>query len=301
MNAAPTAPGGESLARFIHDFVEDHLAVFENNNLGPGSNARAWDGFLLGYSTGADELYPFLKSHIGDFHWTPAEAFALGRMEQEGLDEIQTGAAPAGELTVVSCVLAQTEAAKAGNRAETRWPSEPWARARICGHKCLRNLQKALVAALDAEGYEAVAPSLLAHWAQCKSERFGDASTWSERHVAHISGLGTFGLSGGLITELGKAHRLASVIVRAQVRPTPRPYSGPFDYCLHYATGSCAKCADRCPAGSIDPAGRDKPACSAHLDTTGPYVKQSFGFDGYGCGLCQTGTPCESRIPERTT
>jgi len=28
-------------------------------------------------------------------------------------------------------------------------------------------------------------------------------------------------------------------------------------------------------------------------------VKKEYGFDGYGCGLCQTRVPCESRIPAR--
>ncbi len=32
----------------------------------------------MGYSSGDDELYDFWKEHIGAFHWTPAEAFALG-------------------------------------------------------------------------------------------------------------------------------------------------------------------------------------------------------------------------------
>jgi len=27
------------------------------------------------------------------------------------------------------------------------------------------------------------------------------------------------------------------------------------------------------------------------------YVKAHYHFDGYGCGLCQTGVPCESKIP----
>jgi hypothetical protein len=28
------------------------------------------------------------------------------------------------------------------------------------------------------------------------------------------------------------------------------------------------------------------------------YVKETYGFEGYGCGLCQVGVPCESGIPE---
>jgi len=26
-------------------------------------------------------------------------------------------------------------------------------------------------------------------------------------------------------------------------------------------------------------------------------VRENYGFAGYGCGLCQTGVPCEAKIP----
>jgi len=29
------------------------------------------------------------------------------------------------------------------------------------------------------------------------------------------------------------------------------------------------------------------------------YVRGHFGIDDYGCGLCQTGVPCESENPVR--
>lgn len=48
----------------------------------------------------------------------------------------------------------------------------------------------------------------------------------------------------------------------------------------------------------ISESGKDKQLCKAHLfPVTSSYVKHNFGFDGYGCGLCQTGVPCESKIP----
>jgi len=27
------------------------------------------------------------------------------------------------------------------------------------------------------------------------------------------------------------------------------------------------------------------------------YVKKTYKFEGYGCGLCQVGVPCEAGIP----
>ena len=43
--------------------------------------------------------------------------------------------------------------------------------------------------------------------------------------------------------------------------------------------------------------GHDKLKCKSYLNMTRQYVPDHFGFEGYGCGFCQTGVPCESRIP----
>jgi epoxyqueuosine reductase len=289
------------LRGFIEGFIRDFLAVPENNNLGPGSTDRAWDDFVVGFSSGADELYGFLKEHIGDFHWTPAEAFALGAsVAAEGSAPGDSAVAlpRPEELTVISWALCQTEKTKAANRAQTLFPSEAWARSRIYGQRHQRSLQRALVAALTARGNPAIAPNLLPQAAEENSLNYGQASTWSERHVAYVSGLGTFGLCGGLITERGQAVRLGSVVVRATIQPTPRPYSDPFAYCLFFRDRSCVACVDRCPMGSVNIDGRDKEACARHLQpATEQFVKREYGFNGYGCGLCQTDVPCESGIP----
>ena len=166
---------------------------------------------------------------------------------------------------MISWALSPTEATKAENRRQTQLPSERWARARIYGQSGNRALHRALVAALAQKGHSAVAPALLPQHGERQSPDQGRSSNWSERHVAYTSGLGTFGLSGGLITSLGQAVRLGSVIVQAQIPPTERPYSGPFDYCLYFDGGDCTACADRCPVGSMDGKGRDKTVCGQHL------------------------------------
>jgi epoxyqueuosine reductase len=279
---------------FVRRFIKDFLDVPSNNSLGPGTSGPAWEEVLIGFSSGTDGLYAGLKDHIGPFHWTPAEAFALA-----GSGPAQVPPAEPGELTVISWALCHAKASKLANRRETYYPSELWARARIFGEAGNRALHLALVDALVARGHPAVAPSFLPQAGERESARYGRASTWSERHVGYICGLGTFGLAGGLITERGQAVRLGSVIVRATIAPTPRPYDHPFAHCLFFTRGTCAACARRCPVGSVAKEGRDKGACARHLHpVTGEFVKREYGFDGYGCGLCQTGVPCESGIPK---
>ena len=278
------------LGAFIESYIREYLEAPEHNNLGPGTKGKAWVDVLLGFSHGADPLFGELKEHAGPQHWTPAEAFALA--------EISDDPVAADELTVVSWALCQSDEAKRSNRREQRYPSETWARARMFGQQCNDSLHHALVAALLEAGYLAVAPAFLHEWSEHESERFYVISSWSERHIAYVSGLGTFSLAGGLITERGQAVRFGSVVVKGRVPATPRSYSGPFDYCLYFSRGICARCVQRCPVGSVRKEGRDKEPCSIHL---GPamreYVESHFDFKGYACGLCQTGVPCESRIP----
>ncbi|MDZ7760760.1 MAG: 4Fe-4S ferredoxin [Desulfovermiculus sp.] len=130
-----------------------------------------------------------------------------------------------------------------------------------------------------------------------KSARFSYASSWSERHVAHACGLGTFGLCDGLITAKGKAMRAGSVVAHIPIEPTPRLYSHHRAYCLFFAQGACGKCIERCPAGAITDTGHDKEKCRQHLARTREYVQDTYNFKGYGCGLCQVGVPCEAGIP----
>ena len=155
---------------------------------------------------------------------------------------------------------------------------------------------------LSKSGFQAVAPLLSPLYKMQMSEKYGFASTWYERHAAYASGLGTFGLCDGLITPKDKALRVGSVVARIQLPVTTRPYDNHHAYCLFCAKGTCGDCAARCPAGAITKEeGHDKKLCMTHLGTTANYVSSTFGFKGYGCGLCQTNVPCESQIPVKSS
>ena len=91
--------------------------------------------------------------------------------------------------------------------------------------------------------------------------------------------------------------RCGSVVAKIEIPPTPRPYKDHRAYCLFFSQGICGKCIQRCPADAVTKEGHDKLKCRAYLEVTGNYVKTHFGFEGYGCGFCQTGVPCESKIP----
>jgi len=279
----------DNLAAWLEDIIQDFLRNSPENTLQNETHEEAFDKALVGFSRGDDPLYDAYKDHVGPFYLTPWEIFAVTFRD--------LGVKPE-ELTVISWILPQTEATKADNRKEDFYPSERWARARIFGEEVNVKLREHVVASMESEGYQVVAPSLTPQFSLRISPKYGLASTWSERHAAYASGLGTFGLCDGLITPVGKAMRTGSVVARIQVPPTSRPYRDHQEYCLFFTKGICGICIKRCPVGAITEAGKDKATCLKHLfPVTKDYVTAEYGFDGYGCGLCQTKVPCESKIP----
>jgi epoxyqueuosine reductase QueG len=252
----------------------------------------AWEKPLVGFARGDDALWDEYKDHIGDFHWSPFEIFTA---------TFPSVTVEPKDLTVISWILPQTKQTKLDQRKESHLPSERWARSRKYGEEYNVKLRLHLVKTLGDSGIEAVAPMLSPGWEIRISEKYGLASTWSERHAAYASGLGTFGLCDGLITKVGKAIRCGSVVARTPIEPTGRPYADHHAYCLYYSKGTCGKCIDRCPVGAITKDGHDKTKCQQYVDLeTRSFINANFGFDAYGCGLCQVGVPCESRIPVLT-
>jgi ferredoxin len=280
-------PSG-SVALRIEDLIRTFAASPENT-LKDKENHPAWDSPLIGFSRGDDPLYEKLKDHIGPFLWTPFEIFSITYPDIP----VNTDS-----LSVISWILPQTEVTKAMNRKETHCPSEPWARSRKFGEEFNMKMARHVVAELKNRGIPALAPGQSVHWDWQTSRRYGRASNWSERHVAYVSGLGTFSLSDGLITERGKAMRCGSVVAKLRIPATPRPYDSHRSYCLFYKEGSCGKCIDRCPVKAISKDGHDKERCYRYVfGAATRHITSAFGFETHACGLCQTNVPCESNVP----
>ena len=168
------------------------------------------------------------------------------------------------------------------------WPTNAWLHGRIEGQTAMRKLVKDMEDMLEEKGYKAVAPSIDS---RLKVNKEILTSNWSERHVAFICGIGTFGLSRGIITELGMAGRLISVVTTLPMVPTPRPYTDLLEYC-----DKCGSCIKGCPIDAISFEHlKDNKLCDGFLNEVlskeAPY---------YGCGKCQSGMPCAYGIPGKS-
>lgn len=265
------------------EFKRDCLSLFketEGNIVDiPGiGETLLYDEPVIGFASARDEIFETFrrKEVIGANFMGP----------DEWLPEAQA---------VVSFFLPISETVRKSNKADPSDPSKEWLYARIEGQEFIGKYMAAIKKMLEEKGIAACVPS--------SDERFGlkieptieglrpafhADSKWSERHAAYACGLGTFGLSRGLISEKGMAGRYASIIVSAEFEPTLRQYTGVYDWCIN-----CGACMRRCPANAISlKHGKNNLKCHKHVEK----MKAKYS-PRYGCGKCQVGVPCESRRP----
>jgi len=277
----------QGAAHFIEEEIKKFVRTSPLNCL-PGSWDQAiFDEPLVGFVEGDAPIFTEYKVIIGPDHLTPRQALAKAFHWR----------LPA-ELSVISWVLPIAERARVPNRSETRVPSRLWAETRWYGEQFNQALRRHLVQTLTDMAYLAVAPALR-YYFRVKSNKKGLYSNWSERHIAYAAGLGTFSLSGGLITERGVAHRCGSVVTDLVLPATPRTASTPYSNCLFYTDGSCRACIARCPAGAISERGQDKFTCQQYQRKEIAYLRKEYGVGVTGCGLCQTNVPCEFSCPTK--
>ncbi len=277
--------------QWVEERIKAFIAGSEVNRLDLDGEV-IYDEPLVGFARGDDPLFRRYKRVIGKFHYTPLEWMKLG------LGEKSPRGLRARDLRVIAWVLPITEKTRKENRMQGKVTSRRWAHTRLYGEECNQALRSHVVSILTEKGYLALAPFQSTFFATLKDSRVGHASNWSERHALYAAGLGTFGLSDGLITPKGKAMRCGSVVTNLPLKPTPQPYRGRGDYCLFHRQGTCMECADRCPVRAITEKGHDKNVCRSFVhERMGRYIRQNYDIEIHACGLCQTGVPCEFGIP----
>lgn len=198
--------------------------------------------------------------------------------------------------SVITIFYPFTQEVKKSNMIHPDITGNGWLYARIEGQNFISKISDYIVEKLKEEGYKAVAPQrdsrykvyLNFEWeAKDQIQELQYTSNWSERHAAFICGLGTFGLSKNIITEVGCAGRLAGIITNAPMEYTKRKYTEVYEYCT-----MCGECIKQCPVDAIDVKGKDKDICRKYLD----YQKEQYA-PRFGCGKCQVQVPCMDKIP----
>ena len=234
---------------------------------------------LIGVSAADDEIYTVCKRRdvVGEAMMLPLEW-----LPEAG--------------SVIAFFFPFTEQVRRSNRGDPENTSPEWLHARIEGQAFITGYTEKLKEYFRKRGIRSCVPATEERFAiqytvldEKDPEGIHVSSSWSERHAAYASGLGTFCLSRGLISSKGVAGRYASIIVSEYFEPDERTYTGIYDYCIH-----CGACIRRCPVNAITlEDGKNQRICKEWIDKTSERYAPR-----YGCGKCQTGVPCESRIPD---
>lgn len=250
----------QDLAEVAASFVRESAM----NTVPELGDIKLYDAPLVGAAKADDPLFEYLKRPdvVGPNHLSPKQWLE-------------------GAKTVIVYFLPFSQAVRHANRYPGP-PATEWLYGRIEGEKLNVALRDFLAGWLAANGFVTMIPAQDFRFAVVDRR-----SNWSERHAAYVAGLGTFSLNRSLISRRGAAGRIGSLISALDVPATPRAYSKYDEHCTH-----CGACIKRCPAKAITEDGKDNELCSAYLDET----KKLFA-PRYGCGKCQTGVPCEDRIP----
>ncbi|WP_440946774.1 epoxyqueuosine reductase [Methanosarcina sp. T3] len=215
---------------------------------------------LVGYASADDPIFDEMKEIIGPHHLHPKEIFP-------------------GAKTVVSFFLPfEKELVKLNWRSPD--PIKEWILAKSETDRLIGEINEKLKTELAGEGIEAVAPGIVFDY---KSKGFD--VTWSHKSAAYAAGLGTFGVHHMLITKAGCAGRFGTLLISAEIPPTPRPTE---EFCRYKKGEKCLVCVDRCPAGALSVRGLDKEKCYRQLKENARAFPE---LNQFACGKCATG-PC---------
>ncbi|MCL2280121.1 MAG: 4Fe-4S binding protein [Oscillospiraceae bacterium] len=233
---------------------------------------RIYNTPIFAFGSVNDELYDKYKSDevIGSHFLSPMEWLPTAK-------------------TVISFFLPYSEKINIANSENNQWPADEWLHGRYEGQQMLIELLNHIVKNLSDIGFLSIAPANDSRYKVGNTEEnIKFTSNWSERHIAYACGLGTFGLSKGIITKSGMSGRLGSILTELNLPKNHRDYNDTYEYCT-----MCGACIVRCPVQAISfTNGKNSSLCSDFLDR----VLEKHNLR-YGCGKCQVGVPCESEIP----
>ena len=219
-----------------------------------------WREPLVGFADACSPMFPELRTIAYRDHLMPSDILSDAE-------------------TVISYFLPFERDVGRSNEDGTE-PSEAWVRAYEVTNRMAVGINQSIVDTVNGMGFSAKVPENIG--------QIGTYSIWSQRHVARIAGLGSFGLNNMLISESGCCGRYFSVVTNLDIQPDA-PFKG--ERCLFRRTGKCGICVQRCVGSVLEKDGFDRDGCNRICSGNEERMGQSV------CGKCVVGLPCSYRAP----
>ena len=241
----------ETISRYLTEYCE-------TNGTEP-----LWGEPLVGFADAHDPRFAQLKELVQDSHYLP--------------EDILPGA------TVVVSYFLPFNKDIAHSNISGELASPEWAFAYMATNNASIGLGEAVCETVRGFGFDAESPK------DIKRTEGTIVSRWSQRHIAYIAGLGSFGMNNMLITEKGCCGRFYSVVTALDIEPD-QPVD--WDNCPYKSHGRCGACMSKCRSGALRPEGFDRHACDKLCN------ENSHRYNGISvCGKCIVGMPCSFRNP----
>ncbi|WP_022666335.1 hypothetical protein [Desulfospira joergensenii] len=172
------------------------------------------------------------------------------------------------------------------------FPSDDWGRSLSLTNDLIRDISEFIRVSLAKAGYTSeLTPATYNFDPESLTAR------WSHKHLAHISGLGRFGINGQMITPSGCSGRLGSLVTETDLGEHPLVLNE--DLCLHKAGQECLKCIRNCPVQAVTLNGILRQKCNQRLQVNRkkfaarPYMSEDMEV----CAKCVAGMPCSLTSP----
>lgn len=205
-----------SLGQLIVDAVVDRVAGADT--------ATHYRVPLVAFADAADPRFLGLRQHVDPRHLTPEEILP-------------------GARSVVSFFVPFDPRVVEANAADPDTVAWEWAFAYTETNTLITEITDHLIELLSTHGIRGAS--------EPPTGNFDPAtltSHWSQKSVAAIAGLGSFGLHHMIITEAGCAGRLGSLVIDGQLPVNPTRY---VNRCLYLQGCSCGECLQRCPVSAL--------------------------------------------------
>lgn len=246
----------------MKDWIETRLKDFVRRFEARPEIATRWKTPLVAYADASDPLFEVFKEVVSPTHCMPEDFIPEAK-------------------TVIAYFL-PFEAAIVHSNVGGRLSSEAWGRAYIETNQLIGEINGDLSKALSEKGFQGTNMPATHNFDPTRL-----VSDWSHRHVAYAAGLGTFGLNNMLITEVGCAGRVGSIVTDLPLKPTPRLE---IERCAYKSKGTCGACVSACVHNALFFDRFDRHRCYEMCLENERHLKHLGLADV--CGKCVAGMPC---------
>jgi len=245
--------------------IKSAVADYEKNN----NVQNTWKEPLIEIIPANDEKLETLKQAVSVEHLMPRDILSDAK-------------------SIISFFIPFQESIAESNLKGTM-ASEEWSRAYIKTNDLIAAISNRIELLMEQNGYK-TGKIPATHNFEAKKL----ISNWSHGHIAHIAGLGTFGINNMLITKNGCCGRVGSIIISHEFTEYKKTRIIN-EKCLNRLKGSCGICQKKCIVSAFENGIYNRHKCYEQCLKNAEYHKKA----GYAdvCGKCLVGLPCSTKEP----